>query len=197
MLFRSGGGGTFVIYSAVSMSIGVIMSVITYIQDKKQYKKDYEERLQVYNEYIVKKRKEIEQARAEELRVRNLIYESLENSLTEVKEFGRRLFEKSAEDKDFLQIYLGKGRIESANQVSFNKQEFLDLEDPLAPVPEEVAEFYRYIDDAPIISDFHASCGVGVVGARGELEQVLKNLTLDVAIRHFYGDVRLDRKSVV
>lgn len=186
-----GGGGTFVIYSAVSMSIGVIMSVITYIQDKKQYKKDYEERLQVYNEYIVKKRKEIEQARAEELRVRNLIYESLENSLTEVKEFGRRLFEKSAEDKDFLQIYLGKGRIESANQVSFNKQEFLDLEDPLAPVPEEVAEFYRYIDDAPIISDFHASCGVGVVGARGELEQVLKNLTLDVAIRHFYGDVRL------
>lgn len=186
-----GGGGTFVIYSAVSMSIGVIMSVITYIQDKKQFKKDYEERLQVYNEYIVKKRKEIEQARAEELRVRNLIYESLDNSLKEVREFGRRLFEKSMEDKDFLQIYLGKGRIESANQVSYNKQEFLDLEDPLAPIPEEVAEFYRYIDDAPIISDFHASCGVGVVGARNELEQVLKNLTLDVAIRHFYGDVRL------
>ena len=31
-----GGGGTFVIYSAVSMGMGVIVSAVTYVQDKKR-----------------------------------------------------------------------------------------------------------------------------------------------------------------
>ncbi len=194
-----GGGGTFVIYSAVSMSMGVIMSVVTYIQDSKQYKKEFAERIRAYNEYIEKKKQEIETSREKELRVRNLIYESLEDSIEEADHFGRRLFERSYGEEDFLQVYLGKGRIQAANQVAYSKQEFIDMEDPLAPIPEEVAESYRYIENAPIISDFRGSNGVGIVGNRTDLWQMLKNITLDVAIRHFYEDVRfvyiLDEES--
>lgn len=186
-----GGGGTFVIYSAVSMSIGVIMSVISFIQDNKQYKKDYQERIDTYNNYINEKKATIENSRVNELRVRNLIYESLDSSIGEVNSFGRRLFEKSQGDKDFLQVYLGKGRIESSNPVKYNKLEFVDLEDPLATLPETVAENYRYIDQAPIISDFNASCCIGVVGPEIILEQLLKNMTLDISIRHFYNEVKL------
>ena len=186
-----GGGGTFVIYSAVSMSIGVVMSVISFIQDNKLYKKDYQERIDTYNSYINEKKTIIETARVNELRIRNLIYESLDNSINEVNDFGRRLFEKSPGDKDFLQIYLGKGIIESSNPVQYTKQEFVDLEDPLAALPENVAESYRYLEKAPIISDFNASCCVGVVGSKSILEQLLKNMTLDVCIRHFYNEVKL------
>ena len=185
-----GGGGTFVIYSAVSMSIGIIMSIVTYINEKKEYKKEWEDRITAYNRYIDEKKQLIEESRNNELRVRNLIYESLENSLKEVDSFGKRLFEKSNGDKDFLQVYLGRGRIESSNPVEYTKPEFADLEDPLATIPEEVAEKYRYIEDAPIISDFNASCGIGVVGEKSILEQVLKNMTLDISIRHFYNDVK-------
>lgn len=186
-----GGGGTFVIYSAVSMGLGVIMSVVTYVKEKKDYKKECEERIAAYNKYIEEKKKGIEASRTNELRVRNLIYESLENSIREVDSFGKRLFEKAREDKDFLQVYLGKGRIESSNPVAYNKLEFIDLEDPLAMIPETVAESYKYIENAPIISDFKQSCGVGVVGPKAVLQQLLKNMTLDICIRHFYNEVKM------
>lgn len=186
-----GGGGSFVIYSAVSMGLGVIMSIVSFVKENKDYKKETQERIDTYNKYIEEKKVTIEDARANELRIRNLIYESLENSIKEVDSFGRRLFEKTQEDKDFLQVYLGIGRVESANQIIYNKQEFVDLEDPLATIPADLAEKYKYIENAPIISDFNASCGVGVVGPKASLEQILKNMTLDISIRHFYNEVKM------
>lgn len=186
-----GGGGSFVIYSAVSMGLGVIMSIVSFVKENKDYKKETQERIETYNKYIDEKKETIEAARANELRIRNLIYESLENSIREVDSFGRRLFEKTQDDKDFLQVYLGRGRVESANQIIYNKQEFVDLEDPLATIPADLAEKYKYIENAPIISDFNASCGVGVVGPKAILEQILKNMTLDISIRHFYNEVKM------
>lgn len=186
-----GGGGSFVIYSAVSMGLGVIMSIVSFVKENKDYKKETQERIDTYNKYIEEKKVTIEDARANELRIRNLIYESLENSIKEVDSFGRRLFEKTQEDKDFLQVYLGRGRVESANQIIYNKQEFVDLEDPLATIPADLAEKYKYIENAPIISDFNASCGVGVVGPKASLEQILKNMTLDICIHHFYNEVKM------
>ena len=186
-----GGGSSFVIYSAVSMSVGVVMSVVSFVQDSRNYKKEFAERIKNYNKYIEEKRVKIEEARSNELRVRNLIYESLDNSIQEAMDFGRRLFEKSPEDADFLQIYLGKGTVESANEVKYAKQEFIDTQDPLAEIPRQVAEEYRFIENAPIISDFNASNGIGVVGKKAELNRMIKNLSLDVALRHFYGEVKL------
>ncbi len=185
-----GGGGTFIIYSAVSMSIGVIMSVVSFVEERKQYKEAYRNRIETYNKYIDDKRAIIEDARVNELRVRRLIYESLDSSINEVKSFGRRLFEKNNGDKDFLQVYVGEGRIESSNPVKYSMPEFADTEDPLAPLPQTVAEEYRYIDQAPIISDFNISCCIGVVGPRIILAQLLKNMTLDIGIRHFFNEVK-------
>lgn len=186
-----GGGGSFVIYSAVSMGLGIAMSIVSFVKENNDYKKENQERIDTYNKYIEEKKAAIEEARSNELRIRNLIYESLENSIKEVDSFGRRLFEKTQDDKDFLQVYLGRGRVESANQIVYNKQEFVDLEDPLATIPADLAEKYKYIENAPIISDFNASCGVGVVGPKAVLEQLLKNMTLDISIRHFYNEVKI------
>ncbi len=195
-----GGGGTFVIYSAVSMSMGVIMSVITYMQDKKNYKKEVREREEAYQTYIEEKETKIKQLREDELRSLRRINETIENSVTEVFRFGKRIFEKDFEDKDFLHVYLGKGTIESPNQVTFTKQEFVDLSDPISMLPEQIHDKYTYLHQAPVISDFRTSCGIGIVGNRKELKQILKNITLDIAIRHFYKNVKmvylLDREYV-
>lgn len=186
-----GGGGAFVIYSAISMGIGIVMSIASFILDGREYKKTCIKRVEDYSKYIDEKKRAIEELRAEELRIRDLIYESTENSINEVDHFGRRLFEKQSGDPDFLQVYLGRGRLESANPIKFSKNEFIDTEDPLATIPESIANDYKYIDNTPIISDFYASCGVGIVGSSDALVQMLKNLTLDISIRHFYNDVKL------
>lgn len=185
-----GGGGTFVIYSAVSMGMGIITSVITYVKDKKDIKKEIEEREVSYKEYISEKEKKIEKLRDDELRIRRRIYESIDKDLEEVENFGKRLFEKTSGDKDFLKVYLGTGEVESLNPVKYNKMEFADLEDPISLLPEKISEKYRIINDAPIVSNFMDSCGVGIVGSYDRLVSIMKNITLDLAIRHFYNEVK-------
>lgn len=185
-----GGGGTFVIYSAVSMGMGIVTSIITYVKDKKDLKKETEEREETYREYVAEKEEKIQSLRDDELRIRRKIYESIDDDLQEVDQFGKRLFEKTVENEDFLKVYLGKGDVESLNPVKYNKQEFVDLEDPISQLPEEVSEKYKIIKEAPIVSDFMGACGVGVVGSHSRLANMMKNITLDIAIRHFYNEVK-------
>ncbi|MGN0317022.1 MAG: type VII secretion protein EssC [Lachnospira sp.] len=185
-----GGGGTFVIYSAVSMGMGIITSIITFFKDKKEVKKEIKEREISYKKYISEKEEKIQKLRDEELRISRKIYESIDEDLQEVEHFGKRLFEKSREDKDFLKVYLGKGEVESLNPIKYNKMEFVDLEDPITLLPEEIAEKYKIIKDAPIVLDFLESCGVGVVGSHNQLTNMMKNITLDLAIRHYYNEVK-------
>ena len=185
-----GGGGTFVIYSVCSMGIGIVMSVVTYFYDGKEHIKAIEKREKEYNEYIKGKEQEIIDARNNELRIRNLIFESLSNSINEVLSYGKRIFEKSDKDKDFLDIFLGKGTIEAAVPVKYTKQDFIDTEDPISQIPASMEEKYHNIENAPIVSKFNASSAVGVVGNRLMLHNVLKNMTLDLSIRHFYNEVK-------
>ena len=185
-----GGGGLFIIYSAVSMGIGGIMTMVSFIQDKKTYKIDTKERIDAYHKYVDEKEKTIKELREKELKTRNLIDESMDASINEVNSFGRRLFEKTEADKDFLNVFLGKGTVESVNQVQYDKQEFVDLTDPITLLPEEISKKYKYIDNAPIISDFNKSNGIGITGPKTYLNQLITNVSLDIAIKHFYNDVR-------
>lgn len=186
-----GNGGTFVIYSTVSMAMGIITSVITYFGDRKRYNEEYQKRIDDYYTYIESKREVIEQTRADEVRIRNLIYPSVEEDIQAADTFDKRLFEKTEGDKDFLQIYLGRGRVESQNPVKYTSPEFVNPEDPLEMVPQQVAEEYRYIENAPVYSDFYVSCGIGVVGSIEALNGFVKNIVLDLVTRHFFTDVRV------
>ena len=186
-----GGGGTFVIYSVCSMGIGIVMSVVTYFYVGQAFKKAVEKREKEYREYIQQKEQEVLAARTDELRIRNLIYESLTNSIQEVLLFGKRIFEKAGKDKDFLNIYLGVGTVESNVPVKYTKQDFIDTEDAISQLPAEIANKYKYIENAPIIAKFNSSSGVGVVGTKPMLHEVLKNITVDLAIRHFYKEVKM------
>ncbi len=185
-----GNGGTFVIYSAVSMSLGIIMSIVAFFEDKKTFKVDTIERERSYNAYIEQKIATIEAARDNELEIRRLIYSPLPQSIAEVTAFGKRIYERSPQDEDYLFTYLGEGSVESANQVKINKQEFVDLADKLSLLPQEIAEKYKLIDNAPIVADFKNANVVGIVGDKDKAYQTLTNLTLDLSIRHFYSDLK-------
>lgn len=189
--FMSGGsGGMFIIYSAGSMGIGLLVSIITYRSDAKRFEKEVAEREESYRKYIAEKEALIQESRRNELRIRENIYSSLSESLNEVKKFEKRLFEKSIDDKDFLDVYLGRGRVKASCKVKFTKQEFIDPDDPITLLPEQLEEKYRYIEDAPIIAHLNECNGVGVVGTPSSLREAIKNMTLDIALRHFYKDVK-------
>lgn len=54
-----GGGGLFVVYSVCSMSIGIVMSVVTYKVDGKEHRKQCAKREEEYREYIEKRKQKL------------------------------------------------------------------------------------------------------------------------------------------
>lgn len=185
------GGGSYVIYMVAMTGIGAIMSVVTYLYDGRQQKKDNKLREKKYLEYIDKKEQEIEEKRLEETEIRKKVYVSLPEDIHEIFSFGPHLFEKGKPDVDFLQIYIGTGMLKASCEVTYDEQEFISVDDDLVGYPEQIEEKHRYLDRVPITVDLKESGGVGIVGVEHQLLSFMKNMTLDLATRHFYNDVQM------
>ncbi|WP_443661497.1 type VII secretion protein EssC [Clostridium sp.] len=186
-----GGGGSFIIYSAATMSIGVLVSIITFMTDGKSYKKSIIERKEKYLEYIKDKEKEIQGKRSNERRILEKVYRSNDDNITTIKDFGKDLFERDLNDEDFMFVRLGTGINEANCKIKYTKQEFKNTDDDLVSIPEEIEKKYRFILNSPIISKFSKSNTIGIVGKRDQLYDILKTITLDITTRQFYKDVKL------
>ncbi len=187
----TGSTGSYVILSVCSMALGVITTVLGFLSGNRRYKKECAERISKYNNYIEKKKNEIIEIRREETESLRDTYCDLAKDVEIALSFDRRLFEKTGEDEDFLVVYLGQGNIVSARPVDYRKQERLEVGDELTDMPEKICQMFSEIENAPVYSDFHKANVVGIVGEREPLYIMLKNIIIDVSVRHYYGDVRL------
>ena len=186
-----GSGGTFVIYSAASMGITIMASVAGYIYKQKDYKKELKKREEDYTEYIQGKESEIIALRKEELKILQMKFRPLEENIEAVNSFDNNLFDRDVKDDDFLAVRIGTGAIPASCKIKYKPLDFQDKEDTLATLPEMIAMRYRNITNAPIVSWFLRSDGVGIIGSQDKLYEFLKNITIDVAVRHFYKDVKM------
>lgn len=186
-----GGGGSFVIFSACSMGLGIVTSVISIFTGKRDAKRADEARTARYQEYVKRKREEIEEARAEEKRQLENVYRNLERDIQAVKDFSPELFDRSAEDEDFLQVYLGTGDRPARRAIAYRRRETIELGDELMQIPEQLCREYKYVRGAPVWCDLRTADVVGVVGESQRLYGMMKNFTLDLCTRQFYRDVKL------
>lgn len=186
-----GGGGMFVIYSVAMMLMGVGTSVWTYFNDGKEYREKKKQREEKYNEYIAQQEAKIQTLREKERTILNQKFLSVEDDMAMAERFDSRLFERSSTDDDFLEVYLGRGMKKAECSVKYKKQEYKDTEDELADYPMYVHDKYEYMDAVPVHVNLLENMVVGLVGTRTKLYQMLKNMVLDLAARHFYSDVKL------
>ena len=185
-----GGGGSFVLYSVAMMSVGMVTSFITYINDGKDYRVDMAKRRAEYLKYAADCEDRIKDLRNKEQQVLEEKYIALEESVREALDFDSRLFEKGKTDDDYLTIRIGTGLVEANCLIEYKKQEFKDTEDDLVDYPEKLYEAYKCIPDAPICIDLKKVNCIGIVGTRDVLYEMVKNITIDLAVRHFYHDVK-------
>lgn len=182
---------SFIIFSVCSMALGVVTTVISMISDRRKFKKDTEERVKKYNEYINRKREQITKYREDELARLNGLYIAPEEELKNIAEFSGDIFDKVATDADFLQVRIGEGTVEARRKIAFKKQEKFEAEDELAVIPEQVYQAFRHIENAPITVDLKSDGVIGVVGEAHENYRFVKTLVLDLVSRHYYKDVQL------
>lgn len=184
-------GGYFILISLVSAGAGVVTAIISMRDANKDYKKELKERIDKYNTYISKKRNEITQARTIELDELQEKYISEDQEIDNLKRFSFELFDRRAVDEDFLEVRLGLGKRESKRIVDYKKQERLEIEDDLQMIPQELAEQYKYLDDAPIVCDLKQANAVGVIGNQSSRYSILKNMLVDICARQYHSDIKM------
>lgn len=196
MLIASGvmafiGSPTMLIFSGISGVMAIVTAVIGMKEGKKEFEQKTKDRLEKYNAYISNKRSEIEQARQEERTVLEEIYVSDEVERQNLTNFAYNLFDRSADDEDFLCVRLGTGNVEAKREINYKKQEKLEIEDDLQLMPAQLSEEYRTVQGAPVVCDLKAVNAVGVTGTIGCQLAMLKCMVLDIVARQYHSDVQL------
>lgn len=184
-------GGTYVIFSICSMGMGVITSVLNIVHGQNKYKKDCEKRRIVYLNYVAKKKEEIIAARNSELEILRDTYYSTEENLEHIESFSAELFDRTPEDEDFLDIYLGVGKREAERKIEYKEQEKLDTGDDLCQIPTQLSEEYKYIDNAPIYIKAKDANAIGIIGRKERQNEFIKCLLIDIISRQYFGDVNV------
>lgn len=188
---QSGSGLTMALYMIISMGSTILVTLLTRNESKKKAEDDALNRKNRYFEYIQGKVNEINRKRQDELRILERIYRSDEDNINIVRNFDKGLFDRAPEDPDFLDIRLGRGQREAELKVNINVPEYREADDDLTDIAEQVVEKYKYLSDAPVVAHLGKDNALGVIGRRKWLFEILKTMTLDLVVRHYYRDVKL------
>ncbi len=185
-------GGSFILFSVCSMSIGALMSIVTMIVEKREYQKELETRERDYTAYIDQKRSEIQQARREEEKTLSELYYPF--SVTEgfVRNFSGELYDRVPADDDFLHVRIGTGSREAIRKISYKPQEtYVAKEDSLTELPVQLAKEFESLPAAPAVISLRDANVIGVVGKYDCLYEMLKIMFFDVCVRQHYHDTEV------
>lgn len=186
------GNASFLIFSISTMSVGIMTTIISFIHNRKTYKRDIAEWKSDYFSYIERKKGEIELEREDERNALLDIYPSLESLRDYVKKFSGRLFERSPEDPDFLDIRVGLGEVPAKRKVSVSRsEEHVKVENELAMIPEQICEQYKMLKKSPILIHPKASGSIGVVGSKEDSYDFCKSVLFDLCTMHSYEDLQV------
>ena len=178
-----GSGSQMIIFSTLSMSIGAVGSVLTYMQTGRERKSEIEKRNKNYQEYIDKQETKIKQARTEEHRILKSIYYDSETEIKNVMNFSATLFDRNPSDEDFLDIRFGYGKNRSEQHIIYKTHEVFEATDDLYEIPALLQQKYEFVDDLPVYVCGKNANAIGIVGDRQELQQMLLITSLDIATR--------------
>ena len=184
-------GGMMIIMSVISGAMAIFTTIMSIKEGNKEYKESSAERIDKYNAYISKKKKEIEENRAQEHTELEELFVSQPVEQERFNSFSANLFDRSRDDEDYLCVRLGSGDVLSKREVNYKKQEKLEIEDNLQLIPEQLCTEYKNVHNAPIVCDFKEINAIGVVGAPVYRFELLKNIVIDIAARQYFSDVKM------
>lgn len=191
LLRGSFSGGGMILFSVVSLSVGAVTSVLTYIQTGKEAQKKNAKRKAVYENYIQECERQISEKRTEELQTLCSIYINPRQELRNIHDFSAELFDRRPADNDFLDILLGYGTLRSNRPIVCKTHEVFESVDELYRLPQSLQKKYMYQDGLPAYIRACTARAIGIVGDLQPLRGLLRNISLDLIARHYFEDIKL------
>lgn len=182
------GRGLFILIGAAAMLVSVVFSATIFITDRKVKLRKEKERDEKYDMYLLEKRKEIHnlyQTQRESLLYHNLSPKEIEK---EIMLCSDRVYERAANDSDFLTISPGNGIVSPSFEVSYKTD--IDSNDPLAEEMKELGSYYHSIKDMPVTIDLKGG-HLGLVGEKSSIHRELHSIITQLCFFQSYHDIEI------
>jgi len=181
--------GLFVIMAIAGTGMSVIMSVMKFVSDKKEAKENRAFRKKTYQEYLLRKRKEIYYAYQEEKEAYLYHYPAVHEIQRMIQSYSPRIYEKSCHEEDFLKVSMGTARTKPELRIELSLDELKGKSDELEEEAKTIKNQFSQIDK-PITVDLKRS-HLGLVGEKEVLHEQLNALVAQLTFFHSYHDIEI------
>lgn len=180
------------IVMAFSMLCGTMLwPLVTKHSEKKRRISAEADRQKKYRAYLDEVRDEIYRVGEEQKQVMFENYPSIEECADWIIYRGRRLWERSSGQDDFLQLRLGCGDIPLEAEIKFPEKHFLLDKDLLQNEVNRLADMPQRLANAPITCSLSRTSVIGIIGEKESVKVFLQSLILQITALHSYEQVKL------
>lgn len=182
--------GLFIVMSITSTIMTMIFSITKYMNDKKDCRKKTQIRNELYKEYLLRKRKELNKLYNEEKETYRYNFPSIGDIGKMTQNYSSRIYERSAEDDDFLMISVGKRRERTSFSIQYKYDELKMKKDELEENAKIVGEKFSYIEDKPVSISLR-NAHLGLIGEKEIIQEQLKLIVAQLTFQQSYHDVQI------
>ena len=180
--------GLFVLVSAGSMVLTMVFTAVNLVQEQKDRKDEEARRQENYENYLLSKRKELKNLYEQQIEAMNYHYPSVRDIEKMTESYSSRIYERTADDGDFLTISLGKSNIKPGFSVRFHED--MESEDELYQEGKELADAYQVIKQVPAIIDLKKA-HLGLVGDKTHIHRMLRCIIPQICFLQSYHEVEI------
>ncbi|MFC0190215.1 type VII secretion protein EssC [Fictibacillus aquaticus] len=182
--------GIFIIVSMVMFATTLVTSSVQYFKERGNFKRRKERRRKVYTVYLDNKRKELQELAEKQKMVLDYHFPSFERMKYMTREISDRIWERSPESHDFLQIRLGTGTLPSSYTINLNAGDMANREiDDLLEQSQRMEKVYREVENVSVTVNL-SSGAMGLVGKENIVKNEIHQIIGQLAFFHSYHDVR-------
>ncbi|MBM7703051.1 type VII secretion protein EssC [Metabacillus iocasae] len=182
--------GLFMIISVMMFTTTMFVSTVQYFKDKKQRKIRTERRNRIYTKYLETKREELYNISESQRTILHYHFPTFERMKYLTDMISDRIWERTIEHKDFLEMRLGIGNVPATYTIAMNNSDMSNREmDELLEQSQQMEKVYREVTNAPVTAHL-AHGSIGLIGKPGTVKNELHQLIGQLAFAHSYHDVR-------
>lgn len=184
------GRGIFVLVTIAGTLVTLIFSITTFLAENKELKEKNRKRKEVYEQYLLKVRKDLNALKENEVDAMEYNNPSIHDIEEMINEFNPRIYERDVNDDDFLNVCVGHAKDKCEFQVSLEYDALSTEKYPLLEETKEIYNDYQYIDNKPIIVDLKKA-HVGIVGEKKDVHQQIQNMLTQITFFQSYHNVEV------
>lgn len=184
------GRGLLLVMMIMSSMMAFITNIIKYISNKKEVRLKNQKRQDMYNQYLMKTRKILFHKTEYNRKVMAYNFPDLRSLQRMIQTYNGRIYERTYQDRDFLEICIGFFSGESLFPIQITQEELVLTKDALKEQGEALQREFSYINGKPLSIHLNTS-NVGLIGQKSLIHQQLKAYLMELTFFQSYQELQI------